>query len=261
MQSELTSGDLLFSTSGPIATITLNRPAKLNTVTAAMGRTLQQLVAQLNDDDDVRVVVLTGAGDKAFSAGSDVKVLDDYGTNWKLRNRQDYARAIGTLRKPVVAAIRGYAIGGGLELALNCDVRIATPSARFGAGEIKLGWVGGAGNTQLLPRLVGYGKAMQYLLSGDLMDAAEAHRVGLVQEVVAEDSLHEFVADYAERVARNAPIATQLVKHLVRIAESTTMDVGLAYENDLFTYCFTTRDSQEGIAAFRDKRTPQFLGY
>jgi enoyl-CoA hydratase len=252
--------EILFQKAGAIATITINRPDKLNTVTAAMGRALFSIAEQINTDDEVRVVIVTGVGDRAFSAGSDVKTLDDYGTNWQLRNRPDYNRALWAIRKPMIAAVRGYCIGGGLEIALNCDIRIATPSARFGAGEIKLGWHGGAGNTQFLPRLVGYGKALQMLLTGELIDAAEAHRTGLVQEVVSEDQLEASVQTLAGQIARNAPIAVQLTKHLVRISESTTPEVGLAYENDLFAYCFTTRDSQEGIAAFREKREPAFKG-
>ncbi len=147
--------DILCQQDGPIATITLNRPQKLNTVTPEMGRLLTELAQRMNTDDQIRVVILTGAGEGAFSAGTDVKVLDLYGTNWELRNRVDYCRAIWSIPKPIIAAIRGYAIGGGLELALMCDIRIASTTAKFGAGEIKLGWHGGAGNTQLLPRLVG----------------------------------------------------------------------------------------------------------
>jgi enoyl-CoA hydratase/carnithine racemase len=252
--------EIPFQKDGAIATITINRPDKLNTVTAEMGRALYAIAEQINQDDEVRVVIVTGVGDRAFSAGSDVKTLDDYGTNWQMRNRPDYNRALWSIRKPMIAAIRGYCIGGGLEIALNCDIRIATPSARFGAGEIKLGWHGGAGNTQLLPRLVGYGKALQMLLTGELIDAAEAHRTGLVQEVVSEDQLEASVRTLAGQIGRNAPIAVQLTKHLVRISESTTPEVGLAYENDLFAYCFTTKDSQEGIAAFREKREPTFKG-
>lgn len=245
---------------GAVATITIDRPEKLNTVTAEMGRRVSALASTINDDDSVRVAVLRGEGDRAFSAGSDVSVLDDYGTNWQLRNRTDYARAVLAIRKPVIASIRGYAIGGGLELALACDVRYATPGARFGAGEIKLGWCGGAGETQLLPRAVGSGNALEMLLTGDLISAERAAEIGLVQRVVPDEELDLAVAELAERIAANAPIATQIIKHLVRIAGSTSIDVGLAYENDLFAYCFTTADSAEGIAAFREKRQPSFEG-
>jgi len=254
------SAGVLYAQDGAIATITLDRPNKLNTVTPEMGICLFEMAAAINDDDAIRVVVLTGTGDRAFSAGSDVKVLDNYGTNWQLRNRKDYNRAIWSIRKPVIAAIRGYAIGGGLELALSSDIRIASMSAKFGAGEVKLGWMGGAGNTQLLPRLVGYGKALQLLMTGDFIDAEEARRLGLVQEITEDSELEPFTSDLAHRIANNPPIAVQLTKHLVRMSESTPLGVGLAYENDLFAYCFTTKDHEEGIAAFREKRPPVFRG-
>lgn len=252
--------DVLWEQDGAIATIRLNRPLKLNTVTPEMGRFLTEQCQRINNNDDIRVVILTGGGEKCFSAGSDVKVLDDYGSNWQLRNRSDYCRAIWSIRKPIIAAIRGYAIGGGLELALMSDIRIASVTAKFGAGEIKLGWHGGAGNTQLLPRLVGYGKALQLLLTGDLVDAQEAYRIGLVQELVPDDQLDSVTRKLADKIARNAPIASQLCKHMVRVAESTSLEVGLQYENDMFAYCFTTKDHLEGIAAFREKRTPVFQG-
>lgn len=257
---DLTSDDLRYERDGAIATITLQRPGKLNTVTAAMGRQLFAIAAEVNDDDAVRAVILQGTGDRAFSAGSDVKVLDDYGTNFQLRNRPDYCTAIWTIRKPVIASIRGYCIGGGLEMALSCDIRVASETARFGAGEIKLGWHGGAGNTQLLPRLVGYGKAMEMVLTGDLIDAAEARADGLVQRLVPDADLDATTRALAERIAGNAPIAVVLAKHLVRMSESTAVDVGLRWENDLFAYCMTTQDAAEGRAAFAEKRPPVFRG-
>jgi enoyl-CoA hydratase/carnithine racemase len=180
--------DLLFDISGHVATITLNRPAKLNTMTPEMGHELARISERINADATVRVVVLQGQGERAFSAGSDIKVLDGYGSNWELRNRVDYAREIWRIRKPVVAKIRGYCIGGGLELALMSDVRFADGTAQFGAGEIKLGWLGGAGNTQLLPRVIGPGKALQLLLTGQLIKADEAYRFGLVQELTSPTS-------------------------------------------------------------------------
>jgi enoyl-CoA hydratase len=245
---------------GPVLTVTLARPAKLNTITPAMGRALTELVPAINDDDDIRVVVLRGEGTRAFSAGSDISVLDQYGTNWQLRNRLDYARAIWAIRKPVIAAIHGYCIGGGLEMALMSDIRIADRTASFGAGEIKLGWHGGAGNTQLLPRIVSSGTASYMLLTGELIDAEHAHRAGLVDLLTDAADFATVVAEVASKIAANAPIATQLTKHLIRIAHSSSLEVGLAYENDTFAYCFTTDDSREGRDAFLDKRHPNFTG-
>lgn len=252
--------ELGFNVVDSIATVTLNRPEKLNTMTPAMGKALMQLVFYINNTESIRVVVLTGTGTKAFSAGSDIKVLDDYGSNWQLRNRVDYARGIWQIRKPVIAKIRGYCIGGGLEMALMSDIRYSTPDAKFGAGEIKLGWHGGAGNTQLLPRHMSTGRALEMLLTGDMISADEAERSGLVDRIFTEDELDQKVEELAARIASNAPIASQLAKHLVRVSMSTAIDVGLAYENDTFAYCFTTEDSQEGRAAFVEKRTPHFQG-
>lgn len=254
------SAQLLFEVKDAVATVTLNRPAKLNTMTPAMGRSLRQLVDRINDDDGIRVVVLTGTGQRAFSAGSDVKVLADYGSNWQLRNRVDYARMLWSVRKPVIAKIRGYCIGGGLELALMSDIRVGDATASFGAGEIKLGWHGGAGNTQLLPRVMSTGRSLAMLLTGDMIDAPTAHRWGLLDYLLDAADLDTFVADLAARIARNAPIAAQLAKHLVRVAQSTSLEVGLAYENDTFAYCFTTADAAEGRKAFADKRPPEFRG-
>lgn len=249
-----------FEVSSGVARIFLDRPAKLNTMTPEMGVELMSLVPRINGDDEVRVVILSGVGEKAFSAGSDVSVLDQYGTNWQLRNRLDYARAIWAIRKPVISKIRGYCIGGGLEMALMSDLRYSDETAQFGAGEIKLGWHGGAGNTQLLPRVTGPGIALEMLLTGDLISAQEALRVGLVQRVYPASDLDAEVDGIAQRIAKSAPIAAELAKHLVRISQSTSLDVGLAYENDTFTYCFTTEDSAEGRDAFAEKRPPNFRG-
>lgn len=145
-------------------------------------------------------------------------------------------------------------------MALMSDLRYSDPTGRFGAGEIKLGWHGGAGNTQLLPRAIGPGMALEMLLTGDMIDAQEALRVGLVQRVLPSEELDGFVDDMAARVAASAPIAAQLAKHLVRVSQSASLEVGLAYENDTFTYCFTTEDSNEGRAAFLEKRPPHFEG-
>ncbi len=254
------SDELRVELAGHVLTIVIDRPAKLNTMTPAMGKSLMSLVDRVNEDLDVRVVVLQGSGERAFSAGSDVSVLDQYGSNWQLRNRVDYARAIWAMRKPVISKIRGYCIGGGLEMALMSDLRYSDPTGRFGAGEIKLGWHGGAGNTQLLPRAIGPGMALEMLLTGDMIDAQEALRVGLVQRVLPSEELDGFVDDMAARVAASAPIAAQLAKHLVRVSQSASLEVGLAYENDTFTYCFTTEDSNEGRAAFLEKRPPHFEG-
>lgn len=251
---------LRFEVVDGVAWLTIDRPHKLNTMTPQMGKDLMEYTNRINHDDEIRVVVLTGEGERAFSAGSDVSVLDQYGTNWQLRNRVDYARAIWAIRKPVISKIRGYCIGGGLEMALMSDLRYCDDTAQFGAGEIKLGWHGGAGNTQLLPRVAGPSMALEMLLTGDMVDAEVALRTGLVTRVIPADDLDDFVAQMAEKITHSAPIAAELAKHLVRISQSTSLEVGLAYENDTFTYCFTTEDSNEGRQAFQEKRPPRFTG-
>jgi enoyl-CoA hydratase len=225
-----------------------------------MGEALAVLVGAINNDASIRVVILQGDGTRAFSAGSDIALLDDYGTNWELRNRIDYARAIWALRVPVIAKIRGYCIGGGLEMALMSDIRIGDETAKFGAGEIKLGWHGGAGNTQLLPRVVPPGIAARMLLTGEMISAQEASRVGLLDVLVEANDLDNHTQELAEKIALSAPIPAQLAKHLIRVAQSTSLEVGLAYENDTFAYCLNTEDSAEGRKAFAEKRSPRFVG-
>jgi len=245
---------------GHVATIRFNRPEKLNALTKDMTKQLLEAIREANDDDDVRVVVLTGAGERAFSAGSDVTLLDQYGTNWQFRNRIEYNDVLRSLRKPVIAMIRGYAVGGGFELALCCDLRFAGESAKFGAGEIKLGWVGGGGVTQLLTHLIGYGRAMKLILSGDIISAQEAKEIGLVEALVPDDELEKYTYEYAHKVASYSPIVLQAAKHGCRMALSVPLEAGIMYERDMQTICFYTEDKEEGIRAFKEKRTPQFKG-
>lgn len=259
-----TGGDVRLEVTGSIATLTIDRPAKRNTFTVAMaGRLVEHCVA-IDRDDAVRVVVVTAVGPDAFSAGSDIALLDDLGTTWQGRNRasfgRDYIGPLLRLRTPVIAAIRGYCLGGGLEIALACDLRVASETASFGAPEIRLGWHAGSGNTTILPRLIGYGNAARWILTGDRFDAVEAHRVGLVQAVVPDGELEATALALAERIASNPPIAVQAAKHLIRMSQGTSIEQGLAWENDLYTYCMTTADSREGIAAFVEKRPPRYRG-
>lgn len=253
-----------YEVEGNVATITIQRPAKLNSITVAMDRRLNALVYDINNDDEVRAVVLTGAGGRAFSAGSDITDLQGYGTNWNYRNRmyrnEDYAIGIWRIRKPVIAAIEGYAIGGGLEMACASDIRLATPSSAFAAGEIKWGWHGGSGATQHLTRLVGPGHALRLLLTGDRIDGQEAYRIGLVQELHAGEEVRARAHELAATIASRSPIATQATKNLVRVAESSSIEIGMAYENDSFAYLMTTRDAAEGQEAFAQKREPVFRG-
>jgi enoyl-CoA hydratase/carnithine racemase len=258
------SQDLILERHGHVATIVINRPEKLNAMTVAMDREMNDLVFEINNDDEVRSVVLTGRGGRAFSAGSDITDLDGYGSNWTYRNRfgarLDYARAIWSIRKPVIAAIDGYCIGGGLEMACSADVRIATPNSSFSAGEIRWGWHGGSGQTQLLTHLIGAGNASMILLTGDRVDAAEALRMGLVQRLVTPEELAEVAGELAAKIASHSPIAIQMTKHMMRVAKNVPLDTGLLIENDSFSYLMTTEDAHEGRQAFSEKRDPIFKG-
>jgi len=244
-----------------IATITLDRPAKRNAVTPEMGRELARLAREANGDPQVRAVVLTGAGDVAFCAGSDVASLPPDATFWEVRNRDlDYTYALRTIRKPLLAMIRGYALGGGLELALMCDIRYADETASFGAPEVRLGWTPGGGASQLLPRLVGYGHALELMLTGRRVDAARALEIGLVERVLPAGELEDAVYGLAREIAELSPIAVEAVKQAVRISLSTPPEVGMQAENELFALCFASEDHREGIRAFLEKRRPEFHG-
>ena len=258
------SEHIRFRVEDGVAWLTLDRPAKMNAITAAMGGAIEAHAREVDRDDAIRVLVVDGAGDHAFSAGSDVNMLDDLGTPWEGRNRAQYARdyiaPLLGLRKPAIAAIDGYCLGGGLEVAMCCDIRIATPRSSFGAPEVQRGWHAGSGNTSILPRLIGYGNAAHWILTGDVFPAEEAHRVGLVQRLVAPEELEAEVARLADRLARNPPIAVQSAKNVIRQSQGTSVAQGLAWENDGYTLCMTTEDAREGMAAFAEKREPVFRG-
>src|SRR3954471_17080309 len=182
------SEHILFTIEGHVATITLNRPGKLNAATSEMSDAIVAAAAECNRNDSVRCVIVTGAGPKAFCAGSDIAELDRYASPWEFRNRADYCDAIQTLRKPTIAAVNGFALGGGLETALCCDIRIASANARFAAPEIKLGWIGGGGMTTLLAHSIGPSNAAWMIMTGDTIDAQQALSWGLVTQVVSQDS-------------------------------------------------------------------------
>ena len=261
---DYTDGPLTVSIDGHVATVTINRPEKLNAMTVAMDALMNQIIFDLNNSKDVRTVVLTGAGGRAFSAGSDLTDLDEYGDNWEYRNRfdarLDYARAVWLIRLPVIAAIDGYCIGGGLEMACACDVRLATPRSSFGAGEIRWGWHGGSGQTQLVSHAVGTGHASKLLLTGDRIDAAEALRIGLVQDLFEPQEVLSQAQTLARTIAERSPVATQKTKYMIRLSLNAPIDVALHVENDSFSYLMKTDDAAEGQRAFAEKREPVFQG-
>jgi len=250
--------DVLFEQHGHVAVITLNRPAKLNAVTSEMSDALVALAQHCNQDDDIRVVVLTGAGERAFSAGSDIRELDNYATPWAFRNREDYCDSLKVLRKPVIAAVNGYALGGGLETALICDIRIASTNASFAAAEVKLGWIGGGGMSALLARSIGPSNTAVMLMTGDPIDAERALTWGLVSEVVEPAALLPRALELATTIAARAPIAVETAKANLSAAYNLPLDQAVRYERDIQTVCFATQDAAEGRAAFAEKRAPNF---
>jgi enoyl-CoA hydratase len=250
--------DVLFEIADHVATITLNRPAKLNAVTPDMADAIIAHVRHCNTSDEVRVVVLTGAGERAFCAGSDIGELDSYDTPWNFRQRPDYCDAIRRLTKPAIAAINGIAFGGGLELAMSCDIRIASSTARFAAPEIKLGWIGGGGMTAFLTHSIGPSNAALMVLTGDPAPAESALAWGLLSDVVAPGQLAQRAREIARTIAARAPIAAETAKLNLRAALTMPIEAAIQYERDLQTICFATEDAAEGRAAFKQKRAPVF---
>jgi enoyl-CoA hydratase/carnithine racemase len=253
------AGHVRLAIDGHVAVLTPDRPAKLNALTGEMTAELAGYVADINAFDAVRAVVLTGTG-RAFCAGSDIAGLDEYATPWEFGLRHDYGDIVRTLRKPVIAAVNGHALGGGLELALACDIRIAVESATFAAPEIKLGWIGGSGQSALLAHCVGPSNAAVMLLTGDPVDAATALRWGLVSEVVPLDGLGARAMELAQVIASRAPIAAQTAKLNLRAAYEMSLTRAIDYERHLQTICFATADAAEGRAAFTERRAPAFRG-
>jgi enoyl-CoA hydratase len=250
--------NLLFTVEDHVATITLNRPEKLNAATPAMSKAIVEATEECNRNDQIRCVIITGVGAKAFCAGSDIAELDSYATPWDFRNRTDYCDAIHHLLKPSIAAVNGYALGGGLETALSCDIRIASSNAKFAAPEIKLGWIGGGGMAAFLAHSIGMSNAAMMIMTGDMVDADRALAWGLVSEVVAPEVLIDRARTLAETIAARAPIAAETAKLNLRAAFSMPLDKAMQYERDLQTICFATEDAQEGRAAFKEKRAPLF---
>ncbi|CAD6549626.1 Short-chain-enoyl-CoA hydratase [Paraburkholderia kirstenboschensis] len=237
-----------------VAEIVINRPEKMNAITPEMTQTLVAIRQDIERDDAIHAVLLRGEGERAFSAGSDLHSLKTYRTTWEFRARTDYAMVIRDFTKPVVAALKGWVLGGGLEMMLGADVRVAGQSAKFGAPEVVRGWVGGGGASQMLPRLVGYGQAMRLLLTGDTIDANEARGIGLVEMVVEDAAVVDTAMALCRKMAEFSPIATQSVKAAVRASLSMSVEQGVRYENELTSLCFASGNYEEGANAF-DRRS------
>jgi enoyl-CoA hydratase len=253
----------LYEKKGPIAYVTINRPKVLNALNKATIEELNEAFHDARDDATVRGVILTGAGDKAFAAGADIgEMANDTPADAedKTRHGQRLTRIIENLGKPVIAAVNGFALGGGCELSMACTIRLAVETARFGQPEVKVGIIPGYGGTQRLARLVGKGRALQLILTADMIDAREAYRIGLVNEIVARDNLVPRAEAILTRINANAPIAIKLAIEAVNSGLDVSLGEGLNIEASRFTQCFATEDRKEGVAAFREKRNPSFKG-
>lgn len=252
-----------FSVSDAIATITINRPDKLNALNDAVIAELDDAIARVETDDAIRGVLLTGAGSKAFVAGADIAELAQQGPfDGKARAMAGQAvfRRFERSRKPVVAAINGFALGGGCELAMACHIRIASEAAKFGQPEVKLGICPGYGGTVRLPRLVGRGRALELLLTGGMIDAQEAYRIGLVNRVVPADRLMEEATTMLRTILANGPLAVGLCLEAVDTALDISLEDGLLLEANYFGLLASSTDMKEGMQAFLEKRRAAFRG-
>lgn len=254
--------NILLERRGRVALVTINRPDKLNALNIKTREELANALDELRADAEIRVVVLTGAGEKAFVAGADI---NEFAGRTAVQQRAVMkARNIFVTAedfpKPLIAMINGFCLGGGCELALSCDIRIASEKARFGQPEINLGIIPGGGGTQRLTRLVGEGKAMQMILTGEMIDAQEALRLGLANEVHPVADLETKTMELASKIAEKSPVALAMAKTAVKAAARTTLRAGLDQEIDLFALCFSSEDKEEGVRAFLEKRKPEFKG-
>ena len=255
--------EILYEVRDNTAWITLNRPEAMNAISENIRAAIPEALARAEADDKVRVIVFSGAGARAFCAGADVKGFHAVESLVKHRQGRAHAHWISAFdcaRKPVIAAIHGYCLGGGLEIALACDIRIAADDAKFGLPEVSRGTLPGAGGTQRLARMVGLGCALDIALSADHVSAQDALRMGLVSRLVPRAELMAFAEALAKRIAAHAPLAVMLVKEAVRGSLETDLATGLRIEADLSTLIASTEDRIEAGAAFREKRKPKFKG-
>jgi enoyl-CoA hydratase len=246
-----------------VATISVARPEKLNALDRRTIEELTAAVARVRDDDAVRGVIVTGSGEKAFVAGADIAELARMGPVEGVevsRLGQRVFREIELLRKPVIAAVNGFALGGGCELALACHLRVASENARFGLPEVKLGIIPGYGGTLRLPRIVGKGRALEMILTGEMVDAAEAHRIGLVNRVVPQAELGQRTRELMGLILRNGPVALGMAIECATRGMEMDVDDGLALESSLFGLLAATEDMREGMGAFLEKRPADFKG-
>lgn len=262
MTATATEPVLLIERRGPVVLLRINRPEKRNAINAAVRQALTAALEQAAADDRARCIVLTGAGEVAFVAGADIGEMAERSPIEQQRVMREARlfERVATHPKPVIAAINGLALGGGLELALACDMRLAAPHARFGQPELSLGLIPGGGGTQRLPRMLGEGMALKMILTGEQIGAEEAHRAGLVQEIVPVTTLLDRAVALGEMIAAKSPVAVRAAREAVRAAQRLPLRQGCALETSLFLGVFASDDRLEGMRAFLDKRKPEFRG-
>lgn len=248
---------VLFEKRGGVALVTINRPERLNACDFETYGRLAEIWAEFRDDATLRVGILTGVGDRAFSAGSDVK------SNYVSRPSGEEPQSelfplMHELEKPLIAAINGHANGGGLEQALACDIRVAAEHSQFGLGEVRLGWLPGAGGTQRLPRLIPRGRALEMLITGSRIGAEEALRLGLIDHLVPKDQHLEKAFEIAGEIEKSAPLAVQKIKRAVKLGLDLPLPEALKMERELYLWLQNTEDAREGAAAFAEKRSPNW---
>jgi enoyl-CoA hydratase len=256
------SETILMERDGRVAILTVNRPDKLNALNDQVREDMLAALAQIESDAEIGVVVITGAGEKSFIAGADIGEFAGR-TPFDQRHAMRSPRifdVMASFPKPVIAMINGFCLGGGCELAMSCDLRIASEKARFGQPEIKLGLIPGGGGTQRLPRLVGTGNALRLILTGDMIDAAEAKSMGLVEMVLPHEELRAKTLELAQKIAAMSPLTVKIAKEAIRASEKMSIEEGINYERDLFCLCFSTADKEEGVKAFLEKRPAQWQG-
>ncbi len=245
-----------------VSLIAIDRPKSLNALNLETLKEIDQALEEVKENEEVKVVIITGAGEKAFVAGADISEMKDMNP-LKAKEFAEFGqkvfRKIELMKKPVIAAVNGYALGGGCELAMACDIRIASHNAKFGQPEVGLGIIPGFGGTQRLPRIVGMSKAKELIYTGDMIDAEEALIIGLVSKVVEQEKLLEEAYNIAKKIMSKGMIAVRLAKEAINIGINADIETGMSYEAKAFAVCFATEDQKEGMAAFLEKRAPKFV--
>jgi enoyl-CoA hydratase len=254
--------DVILSKKGPVAYVTINREKAYNALNSAIMEGLEKIFLELEHDEEVTVVVITGAGQKAFVSGADVREIKEAGDTRTdlIKKGQEVFSKIRNSSKVVIAAVNGYALGGGCELAMSCDIRIASDNAKFGLTEAKLGLMPSYGGTQLLPRLVGMGAAKYLIFSGEMITAQEAHRLGLVEKVCTNENLMQEVDELAKKISSNGRFAVKACKRAMNVGAQVSLDDALRLELEIYDKVARSADAEQGMMAFLEKRAPTFEG-